>query len=90
MSLILISEPQSLLPTEASQLSQGTWFIDKYGQIHVLVLDDRTTEKRVVCVGDYCPPFIPNIPPSFIEVDHILPLGTMLEITSTAPLLTGR
>ena len=90
MSLILIREPEQTSPQNAKQLSQGTWFIDHYGQIYVIVHDDQSGQKRIVCLGDYCHPFIPNISSQHIEVDHILPKGTLLQITSIVPLLEGR
>ena len=90
MSLVLVSEPEKDLPREASELSHGTWFIDNYDQVYVVAHDDRSCEKRIVCTGDFCDPFIPNIAAKHIEVKQVLRPGSVLEITSAVPLLEGR
>lgn len=87
MSLIVVNEPREQQFEHASDLGIGTWFVDKYGQIYLLALDDRTNERRVVCVGDFCKPFIPNITLAHIQVGHVLAAGTILQITAEAPLL---
>lgn len=90
MSLVLVSEPQENLPIEAGELSQGTWFIDQYDQIYVIASDDESGEKRIICVGDFCEPFIPNVTAQHLNVKRILPTGSMLEIAPSVPLLEGR
>ena len=89
MSLIVIKEPHTP-PKDASCLNSGAWFIDHYGQIFITALDDRLNEYRVICVGDFCKPFIPNIELSHIEVSRILLPGTTLQITSSVQSKGGR
>lgn len=81
MSLTLFKVPKKSSIENANELQCGTWFLDKYGQVFVIVLDDRTSENRVICLGDYCKPFIPNISADNIEVKKLLRVGTLLKIS---------
>ena len=83
MSLILVKEPKITEVRKAQELEPGTWFIDRDGQIYVIVLDDRTHEKRVLCAGNFYKPFIVNVPLSTFDVRKVLQSGTLLQITTT-------
>lgn len=82
MSLILMSEPDSDKGSKANELELGTWFADQYGQVFTIALDDRTSERRVFCAGNFANPFIPNVAAHYISVGKILMPGTILQITS--------
>ena len=82
MSLILVKQPIYTKGERADSLKTGTWFMDRYDQIFLTALDDRNNEKRAICVGDFCEPFIPNIPLCHIDVDRVLVAGTILQIVS--------
>ena len=83
MSLILTREPYFAKGKKASDLDSGTWFTDQFGQIFLIALDDRFNERRLVSVGDFCQPFIPNIGLSNVDVDRILLPGSMMQITAS-------
>ena len=83
MSLILVKEPKIAKVQKAQELEPGTWFINQDGQIYVIVLDDRTHEKRVLCAGNFYKPFIVNVPLNTFVVKKILQSGTLLQITAT-------
>ena len=72
MSLMVVKEPKVSKLKKVPELEVGTWFLDRDGQIYVLVLDDRTHEKRVLCVGNFYHPFIVNVPLNTFEVQKIL------------------
>lgn len=81
MSLTLVREPKISGLKKVQELGIGTWFLDKDGQIYVVVLDDRTNEKRVLSVGNFYRPFIVNVSLKTFEVQKILQSGTLLQIT---------
>lgn len=81
MSLTVVKEPKNTDVKKVSELEVGTWFLDKDGQIYVLVLDDRTHEKRILCAGNFYRPFIVNVPLNTFEVQKTLQSGTLLQIT---------
>lgn len=81
MRLICVKEPLEVRAEKAGELPPGTWFVDVQNQIHVVVLDDRTNEKRVVCAGHGVPSVI--APPSSreIPIGRVLQTGTLLQIS---------
>ncbi len=83
MSLIIFKKPKIQTQNLANELTPGTWFTDKEDQIYLVVLDDRTNEKRVLCTGHFYSPFITNISPKDFEIHKILPTGTLLQISSS-------
>ena len=90
MSLILVNEPTIQEVQTAAELELGTWFLDAEGDIFGMMLDDRTNERRLVCVGGFCRPFITANSVRNFKVKKILSIGTILQITSSAPLQGGQ
>ena len=90
MSVALIDEPRFGSNLKVHSLNSGSWFIDHFGQIFLVALGDRSNEKRVICVGDYCKPFIANVSLSHLEIDRVLMPGTTLKIVQTNNLNGGR
>jgi hypothetical protein len=83
MSLILFQEVEHKRASCANELSLGTWFADEDNQVFVIVLDDRTHEKRILCIGHFYKPFIANVPPKSFSVKKILNPGTLLQISTS-------
>ena len=81
MSLIIIKEPPAVETANLEELSVGTWFIDFEQQVYLIAVDDRSQEKRVICLGSFYHPFIPNVPNSYIDIDRVLPIGTIMQIS---------
>jgi hypothetical protein len=84
MCLTVVMEPTLIEASSASELSIGTWFLDAQGQVYVIALDDQTNEKRVLCVGNFNKPFMVNVSLKDIEVNKLLQIGTLLQISTTA------
>ncbi len=81
MSLMLMKEPETMQARSVAELRIGTWFIDSDQQIYLVALDDRTNERRIICIGSYYHPFIVNIPTEVIDIERVLPTGTTFHIT---------
>lgn len=82
MSLCVFSEPKNKPVNLAVDLQLGTWFLDHDNQVFVVVLDDRTNEKRILCSGNLYQPFIANISANEFSVKRVLPIGTLLQISN--------
>jgi hypothetical protein len=83
MSLTIAREPDEIQHRKATSLHPGTWFLENDGQVYVIVLDDRTHENRVLCLGNFYQPFITNLPLHTFQVSKILQVGTLLQISTT-------
>lgn len=92
MSLIVINESNTI---ESNALVNGPhtchspWFVDTLGQVYVRAMDDRNGEMRIVCVGDYCSPFIADIETERVLDKKPLAPGTMLEIVQISSRLNS-
>ncbi len=80
MSLIIIRKPKTQSGETAGDLEPGTWFLDLGGHVSVVLIDDRTHEKRVAMIGSPYRPFIADRPVRSFNVGEILPVGTILQI----------
>lgn len=83
MSLIVFQETKKLLKPKVNDLPIGTWFVNGKDQIFVVVLDDRTHEKRIVCMSHLYTPFIANVPLHRYSLQRVLDVGTLLQISPT-------
>jgi hypothetical protein len=90
MSVIVRHEPQIITTKRLDHYRPGTWFIDHYGQIFLLALDDRSDEVRLICAGDFCTPFIANVGVHEVDINRILLPGTTLQITTSENSKGGR
>lgn len=82
MSLTVFQESKNLRKPKAGDLPIGTWFANEKDQIFVIVLDDRTHEKRIVCLSQFFKPFIANVPPRKYSVNRVLDVGTLLQVST--------
>jgi|GEM_PF-5799957 len=83
MSVEVFKESKPSICSKAHELDMGTWFVDRHEQVFVVVLDDRTNEKRVLCTGNQYKPFIANLSSNNFEVERVLKTGTLLQISNT-------
>ena len=77
----MVHEPKCQNVRHAGELIPGTWFVDADGGLFGVMLDDRTNEKRIVSIGDFCRPFIAAVPVRSFKVSHVLKTGTVLRIS---------
>lgn len=83
MSLIVFQETKKMHKPKVNDLQVGTWFVNEKNQTFVIVLDDRTHEKRIVCMSHFYKPFIANVPLHRYSLQRVLDVGTLLQISPT-------
>lgn len=79
MSLVIVEQPD-LSTRKAIDYKVGTWFIDFDDQVCVVVLDEKTCEKRVVYSGNLHQPFISIVSSDQFEMKRLLKPGTLLKV----------
>jgi len=80
MSLVIIKEPKEQNVQAVGEFEPGTWFLDLDGQISVVLIDERTYEKRVLVIGATCRPYIASRAPWHFRASKVLSSGTILQI----------
>ena len=80
MSIVLISEPIRQGCSTARDLHLGTWFLNQLGQISLVLLDERSLERRVIQIGKTNYPAIVKDSARDVSIGKLLIPGSVFQI----------